>query len=668
MQRDSSQRDSFRDSSNLEMDLLPDNHQTSRPQAFSNLDGDSDSITVNQRPHSRSLRAEDTASAHQPSVEAGGATSEAPLAPANDNRDEASQTDAATPAGEEPPDPYSKLPEHQANILRRQVETPQRSYAFWTMYRYATKLDVAIIIVSALASVASGAAMPLMTIIFGGLQGTFQDYMFLETISYAQFEDEIARFVLYFVYLAIGIFFATYISTVGFIYTGEHITTNLRQRYLESCLRQNIGFFDKFGAGEVAVKITSDANRIQDGISEKVGLLISSIATVLTGFLIGFILTWKLTLIMCSVIIALLLNTAIWTICIVKYAMPMAIAAAKASGLTQEIFSAIRVAIAFGSQTRLVQQYDTHLKASQGAGFRMKAAIGMMMAVVMGMMHLIYGLGFWQGSVFLARDEIGIEKMLTALMAVMVGSLTVASIGPYFQAFTDAASTVSHLMFVIDRETPLDGTDTETGDKPEHVEGHLRLQNIQHIYPSRPDVTVMDNVTLDFDAGRVTALVGASGSGKSTIVGLIERFYDPVQGQVYLDGRDISTLNLQWLRQQVGLVGQEPNLFAGTVYENISYGLIGSKHEHAESAVQREMIVTAARQANAHDFISQLSDGYETDIGQRGLLLSGGQKQRIAIARAIVSNPKSEYTYFPPSLFDKMFVKMTDLFFASLAA
>ncbi|TQS33165.1 hypothetical protein Golomagni_06496, partial [Golovinomyces magnicellulatus] len=343
---------------------------------------------------------------------------------------------------------------------------------------------------------------------------------------------------------------------------------------------------------------------------------------------------------MCSVIIALLLNTAIWTICIVKYAMPMAIAAAKASGLTQEIFSAIRVAIAFGSQTRLVQQYDTHLKASQGAGFRMKAAIGMMMAVVMGMMHLIYGLGFWQGSVFLARDEIGIEKMLTALMAVMVGSLTVASIGPYFQAFTDAASTVSHLMFVIDRETPLDGTDTETGDKPEHVEGHLRLQNIQHIYPSRPDVTVMDNVTLDFEAGRVTALVGASGSGKSTIVGLIERFYDPDAGAAYLDDIDLRDLNLKWLRTQIGLVSQEPTLFSTDIFSNIAHGLINTPQQHLPDDEKEKIIIDAAKMANAHGFISQLPDGYRTMVGERGFLLSGGQKQRILLARALYKNPK----------------------------
>ena len=150
----------------------------------------------------------------------------------------------------------------------------------------------------------------------------------------------------------------------------------------------------------------------------------------------------------------------------------------------------------------------------------------------------------------------------------------------------------------------------------------------------------MEDVSLLVPAGKTTALVGASGSGKSTIVGLVERFYDPVGGQVLLDGHDISTLNLRWLRQQIALVQQEPILFSQTIRENIKNGLIGSKYENEPSERQEQLIIEAAKKANAHDFISSLPDGYDTSVGERGFLLSGGQKQRVAIARAIVSDPK----------------------------
>ena len=150
----------------------------------------------------------------------------------------------------------------------------------------------------------------------------------------------------------------------------------------------------------------------------------------------------------------------------------------------------------------------------------------------------------------------------------------------------------------------------------------------------------MEDVSLVVPAGKTTALVGASGSGKSTIVGLVERFYDPVGGDVFLDGHSIKTLNLRWLRQQMALVSQEPTLFGTTIYENIRHGLIGTKHENASEQEQRGLIVNAAKMSNAHDFVSRLPEGYETNVGERGFLLSGGQKQRIAIARAIVSDPK----------------------------
>jgi ATP-binding cassette, subfamily B (MDR/TAP), member 1 len=178
------------------------------------------------------------------------------------------------------------------------------------------------------------------------------------------------------------------------------------------------------------------------------------------------------------------------------------------------------------------------------------------------------------------------------------------------------------------------------GKKIENLDGTIELRKIKHIYPSRPEVVVMDGVDLLVPAGKQTALVGASGSGKSTIVGLVERFYEPVGGEIFLDGVDIRELNLHWLRQNISLVQQEPVLFATTIYENIRFGLLGTQLEHVAPEKQRDIIEGAAKMANAHEFITALSEGYETNVGERGFLLSGGQKQRIAIARAVVSDPR----------------------------
>lgn len=163
---------------------------------------------------------------------------------------------------------------------------------------------------------------------------------------------------------------------------------------------------------------------------------------------------------------------------------------------------------------------------------------------------------------------------------------------------------------------------------------------LKFTYPARKDVPILAGVNLDISPGKTLALVGASGSGKSTIIQLIERFYDCDEGEVILDGENIKNLNLIWYRQQIGLVSQEPTLFEGTIYSNVAHGLIGSSFEGETEDRKRELVEKACVKANAHEFILKLPQKYNTPTGERGLLLSGGQKQRIAIARAIVKDPK----------------------------
>lgn len=541
-------------------------------------------------------------------------------------------------AAEGPVDPMDLLPPDEAETLKRQIELPDKKYGFLTMYRYASGMDLFILLLSSICAIAAGAAMPAMTIIFGKLQGVFQDYFLGET-DYDGFKDEMTDYVLYFVYLGIGTFFATYITMGGYMYTGEHIASKIREHYLQSCLRQNIGYFDKLGSGEVVNRITADTNTIQDGISERVSMTIQAVATFLTAFVIGFIFFWKLTLILLSVVVALLLNTTLGSKIIMRYNTPTLTAYIQGATLIDEVFSSIRNAVAFGTQDQLAKQYDEHLKSSEKYGFKVKHVASWMIAMMMGLLYLNFALAYWQGGRFLLSGDVKLNEVLTVLMAVMLGAFNMGGIAPNIQAFTQALATSNKLFQSIDRRSAIDPSDSR-GQTLINVKGNIRLQNIKHIYPSRPGVVVMDNVTLDIPAGKTTALVGASGCGKSTIIGLVERFYDPVQGQIFLDGHDITCFNLKWLRQQMSLVSQEPQLFGTTVFENIAHGLVGTHYEFETEELQRELVIDAAKKANAHDFITELSEGYNTHVGDGGFLMSGGQKQRIAIARAIVSDPK----------------------------
>ncbi|KAI9786832.1 MAG: GTPase-activating protein [Geoglossum umbratile] len=535
-------------------------------------------------------------------------------------------------------DPLRHLPPREREVLERQLEVPTVKVTYWTLFRYASKTDLFIIFVSFICSIAGGAAQPLMTIVFGQLTGRFQD-LFQGKLSASRFERELVHFTLYFVYLAIAEFVTIYVSTVGFIYTGEHISGKIREQYLASVLRQNIAFFDKLGAGEVTTRITADTNLVQDAISEKVGLTITALATFLTAFVIGFATYWKLTLILTSTVFAILFIMGGGSSFIVKYNKSSLGSYALGGTIAEEVISSIRNATAFSTQDKLAKQYDIHLAEAEKWGLKVKIALAFMVGSMMSVVYFNYGLTFWQGSIFLERGDTSLSSVITILMALLIGSFSLGNVAPNAQAFTTGTAAAAKIYNTIDRVSPLDPV-SDAGDKLKKVAGHLELRKIKHIYPSRPDVVVMQDVSLIIPAGKTTALVGASGSGKSTIVGLVERFYDPVRGRVLLDGHDIKTLNLRWLRQNISLVSQEPTLFGTTIYENIKHGLIGTKWESVSEEGKRKLITKAAKMANAHDFITGLPDGYETNVGERGFLLSGGQKQRIAIARAIVSDPK----------------------------
>jgi len=535
-------------------------------------------------------------------------------------------------------DPFAHLPEDEKQTLLRQLDVPAVKVNFFSLYRYATRNDKIIICCSALAAIIGGALMPLMTIIFGNLAGTFQGY-FQGTESPSSFTSNLGGFTLYFVYLAIANYVMIFISTSGFLYTGEHITGKIREQFLAAILRQNIGFFDKLGAGEITTRITADTNLVQDGISEKVGLTLTALATFVSAFVVGFIRYWKLTLILSSTVVAIVLTMGIVGKFMVKWNKIALAQYAEGGSLAEEVLSSVRNATAFNAQEKLAVRYATYLREAEKSGFKAKCILGSLLGVLFMFIFLNYGLSFWEGSRLIVAGEMTLSQLITIQLAIMIGAFAFGNVAPNASAMVTAIAAAGKIYATIDRVSPLD-PDQQDGEKPEHVEGGIELRNIKHVYPSRPEVVVMENVSLHVPAGKSTALVGASGSGKSTIVGLVERFYSPVQGQVFLDGRDINDINLRWLRQQISLVSQEPTLFSTTIFGNIAHGLIGTEHEGKSLEKTKELVENAARMANAHDFITALPEGYDTNVGDRGFLLSGGQKQRVAIARAVVSNPK----------------------------
>lgn len=203
----------------------------------------------------------------------------------------------------------------------------------------------------------------------------------------------------------------------------------------------------------------------------------------------------------------------------------------------------------------------------------------------MGVFNLQYALAFWQGNRFVQSGELGVANVLTVVMSTMMAGISIGNILPHLQAFGQAVAAATKVFNTIERQSPIN-PETEEGEKPEEFVGNIEFKNIKHIYPSRQDATVLEDFSLKIDAGKMVALVGASGSGKSTIFGLLERFYLPMTGQVFLDGRDISTLNLKWLRRHIAIVSQEPVLFSINIYESIAHGLVGTEFEYVSAVTK----------------------------------------------------------------------------------
>ncbi|PVF95031.1 putative Leptomycin B resistance protein pmd1 [Serendipita vermifera] len=528
---------------------------------------------------------------------------------------------------------------------------------FGQLFRFHTKLDIILDIIGIICAAASGAAQPLMTLMFGNLTVSFVDFGTaaqnafqggatpeeLQALAQAadHFKSVASKDALYLVFIGIGMLVTTYIYMVTWIRTGEVAAKRVRERYLRSILRQDVAFFDNVGAGEVATRIQTDTHLVQMGISEKVPTATSFIGAFVAGFILAFIRSWKLALACASIIPFIGITGGLMNFFMSKYKITQLKFMAESGTLAEEVISTIRTAQAFGTQHKLAKMYDVYVDKTHEVENKSAIFHGAGLAVFFFVIYSAYGLAFSFGTTLLLRGEVDVGIIVNVFLAILIGSFSLAMLAPEITAISNARGAAAKLFATIDRVPPIDSASPD-GLKPDAgtIKGEITFHGVKFNYPSRPDIPILKGVDLVFPAGKTAALVGASGSGKSTIVALVERFYDPLAGVVKLDGIDIKDLNIKWLRSNIGLVSQEPTLFATTIRGNVEHGLIGTGMEHLGDEERMAKVKEACIKANADGFISALPDGYNTMVGERGFLLSGGQKQRIAIARAIVSDPK----------------------------
>ncbi|KAK5193488.1 hypothetical protein LTR92_006857 [Exophiala xenobiotica] len=551
-----------------------------------------------------------------------------------------------------------------------------------------SKLDILLLVTGIVSAIASGVPFPLLGIIFGELLDDFNNQICASeaspgvqsSVSTQQYQSDVNSKVLYVVYLAIAQFGFMYIHLVSWSLGGARLAQRLREQYLCSLLHKEPAFFDSRPGGEVSSRLNGDISMIRMGTSEKVGICLSSISFFVTAYIVTFVKIPKLAGILVSLLPAYLAMSLVGGYFIKKYSTGVSDRFAAASSVASEALSNVAVVHAFNANDKLEMNFSSHLRLARKEGINKALATGIQAGFIYFIAYAADALAFWQGSHMIADavedDGRGttVGSVFTIIFVLVDASLILSQLTPFLAIFAAASASFARLKQDIDRPSTIDGT-ADTGLRvPANTTGRFKLQNVSFSYPSRPEQIVLDNVSMEFPAGQKTAIVGFSGSGKSTVAALLLRLYDPTEGSVVLDGHDLRELNTRQVRSLIGIVQQEATLLDRSILENIAHGLVNSaasEHEDLRDALYGPHLrslaaairegrgaIEAAREqgpvvesilnrvqhaaeiADAARFIDKMPEGLGTIVGSSGTRLSGGQRQRIAIARSVVKDPK----------------------------
>ncbi|EJD76051.1 CBR-PGP-4 protein [Loa loa] len=468
-----------------------------------------------------------------------------------------------------------------------------------------------------------GLMFPIFSIIYGAM---FQS---LARPTAEQRLHEAFMNAIYFIVLGISYGFVIFLASYLFGVAGESLTKRLRVALFANIVSQDGEYFDSLdhASGNLITKLATDVPNVRAAIDHRLADVLQVITSILVGIAIAFYYGPKMasigmltttTLMLCQIIIAQYLKKkSEKDEMITREPFRLAVEALKHHKTVQYLTREQHFCDEFNKQMRKSHNRNLHRGIVQAFAFALHSSF------IYFNFASTYRCGLW-------LIEIGNATpfhIFQVIETLHVASMNVLAIGIYFPEYIRARLSAS-LIFKMLAEKPRISSLPEGRRKV--LRGNIKLENVRFAYPANRNRLVVKGLTMEALKGKMVALVGSSGCGKSTVIELIERFYDPLNGRVMYDNTDIRYLNLYNLRNQIALVSQNPILFNYSIRENIAYGL---------SDVNQRQIEEAAKQANAHNFIMEMKNGYDTIVGENGGHLSGGQKQRIAIARAIIRNP-----------------------------
>ena len=423
----------------------------------------------------------------------------------------------------------------------------------------------------------------------------------------------------------------TFLAISALTVMGERMSQRLRTELFKSLIQQDIAFFDNNKTSELVSRLSSDVQDLKSGFKLLIGQgLKNSIQTIGCALNI-FLLSKELSLTITGSIMLMVFVGSVFGAVLRRWSRDAQVKVAGTLASADESLSNIRTVRSLGMEKFEEKRFNEKLEEVLYVNNRLGLGIAAFQGVSSVVINALFLVVLAHGSNLVAGNRFSPGNMLSVVVATQtlqrsLGSLSIL-FGQVIRGWTGGSRVFEYIS--IKPTIPVEG-----GIKLDERElvGNIEFRDVMFRYPTRRDQEILNGLNITLEAGQVTALWGPSGAGKSTVAGLIERFYDPQEGEIYLDGVSYKNLDATWLRGNVlGVINQEPILFATSVKENIKYGRVGATDEE---------VMEAAKTANAHEFISKFPDGYDTELGEKGLLVSAGQKQRIAIARAFLRNPK----------------------------
>ena len=443
-------------------------------------------------------------------------------------------------------------------------------------------------------------------------------------------EDDLQSAIGLLVAIAAAIAVGTFVRFYLVSWLGERVSADIRKAVFNNIVRLHPGFFESNRSGEIMSRLTTDTTLLQTIIGSSFSMALRSGLTLVGALVMMFVTNLKLSLIIAVGVPLVLLPILVFGRRVRRLSNQSQDSIASVGSYAGEIIQHIRVVQSYTREPFEIRAFSGEVEqafaiARRRIWQRSLLICGAILLLFVGMSGML-----WEGGQdVLSGRMTGGELGAFVFYAIMVGS-GVATISEVWGEVQRAAGAAERLVELINTpsliEDPGNNPAAKQSERPE-----LRLEHITFAYPTRPDQAALQDFSLSIAAGKSLALVGPSGAGKSTVFELLQRFYDPQQGQVLLDGQDIRELGLRQLREHIALVPQQPALFTGDVRYNIAYGKPGASDEE---------VYAAARAAHAHEFIERLPQAYASHLGEQGVRLSGGQRQRIALARAILNNPK----------------------------